>query len=211
MRTSTPSPRDRHRRSPALPIVAAALAVLAGCGSSSTPPVASIPTSSAGTTAAASTPGSTARSGSQTTEASPQHSALEYSRCMRANGVPSFPDPSTSGGFLFAPGSGIDPSSPTFKKAQAACATYMGGLAPGAQTHPSPQWLAHMLAVAKCMRRRGVSGFPDPRTSVPSRPPVNGMISDIDGVVLVFPATVDTQSPAFAQSAKTCGFPMHNH
>jgi hypothetical protein len=37
------------------------------------------------------------------------------------------------------------------------------------------------------------------------------MISDIDGVMLVFPATLDTQSPAFTRAAAACQFPLHNH
>jgi hypothetical protein len=65
------------------------------------------------------------------------------------------------------------------------------------------------------MRRQGISDFPDPRTSDPSNPfPAGGpggVISDIQGVILVFPAAIDTQSPLFTQAAKACGFPLHNH
>jgi hypothetical protein len=71
-----------------------------------------------------------------------------------------------------------------------------------------------MVTVAQCMRRHGVSDFPDPRTSVPANPfpaGTTGVISDIDGVILVFPAEIDTSSPAFAHAAKACAFPLHNH
>ena len=135
---------------------------------------------------------------------------------MRANGEPNFPDPS-SGGFLFRAGSGVDPSSPAFSAAQAKCGKYMGGsgLAPGTRTHPSAGWLAKMLKAAQCMRRHGVPNFPDPTTAVPSLTVLGGgrgQISNIDGVVFVFPAaTIDTLSPAFIRAAKTCGFPLHNH
>ena len=50
--------------------------------------------------------------------------ALKFSACMRAHGVPNFPDPQTSGGGItlgFKRGSGIDPQSPQFKAAQRAC------------------------------------------------------------------------------------------
>jgi hypothetical protein len=54
--------------------------------------------------------------------------ALAYSKCMRAHGVTNFPDPtfSTTGGGIAVkigggPNSGLDPNSPTFKKAQQAC------------------------------------------------------------------------------------------
>jgi hypothetical protein len=49
---------------------------------------------------------------------------LKYAQCMRQNGVPKFPDPDANGGFIFLEGGGIDPRSPQFKKAEAACAKY---------------------------------------------------------------------------------------
>jgi hypothetical protein len=57
---------------------------------------------------------------------------LKYSECMRAHGVPSFPDPTTSGGGVGisihgGPGTGLDPSSPIFQRAQAACQSLMPG------------------------------------------------------------------------------------
>lgn len=49
--------------------------------------------------------------------------ALKFAQCMRTHGVPNFPDPTFSGGGLLqgGPGAGIDPSSPAFEHAQAAC------------------------------------------------------------------------------------------
>ncbi len=135
---------------------------------------------------------------------------------MRSKGVPAFPDPSPGGGFVFHAGSGIDPSSPTFRAADAQCRKLMPGggpPGPGSTTHPSAQWLAHMEKVAQCMRRHGVPDFPDPRTSVPPDPfgGGTGVISDIEGAILVFPSAIDTGSPTFARAANDCGFPLHNH
>jgi len=135
---------------------------------------------------------------------------------MRANGVPNFPDPKAGGGFVFQTGTGVNPSSPVFEAAQAKCQKLVpSGPRPGAQTHPSPQALTQMVNVAECMRRHGIYNFPDPRTSVPSNPRAavggNGVISDIDGVILVFPGTIDEQSPAFTRAAAVCKFPLHNH
>jgi len=130
---------------------------------------------------------------------------------MRANGVPDFPDPDASGGFEFPEGGGVDPSSPTFKAAQAKCQKFMGP-GPGSGPPPSAQAVAKMLKISQCMRRHGVPDFPDPRTSVPSHPSgPGGVISDIDGVVLVFPSTINQQSAAFAAAAAACHFPLHNH
>ena len=132
---------------------------------------------------------------------------------MRASGEPNFPDPS-SGGFQFRAGSGVDPSSPAFRTAQAKCAKFQpsGGPAPGLQTHPTTQWLGQMLKAAECMRRHGIPNFPDPGTSVPSSLGSGvRVVSDIDGVIFVFPSTIDPQSPAFVRAAVACTFPLHNH
>jgi hypothetical protein len=132
---------------------------------------------------------------------------------MRGNGVPNFPDPSPGGGFMFQPGAGIDPSSPAVTAAQAKCEKLIGGgilTAPGSTTHPSAQWLTQMVAAAQCMRRHGITDFPDPTTTVPSLHGF-GEISDIEGAIFAFPASLDTQSLEFTQAAAACGFPLHNH
>jgi hypothetical protein len=132
---------------------------------------------------------------------------------MRANGVPNFPDPKAGGGFLFHARGGMNPSSPAFKAAQAKCRHFMPP-GPGSGPPPSPQTLARFLKVARCMRQHGVYDFPDPRTSVPSNPFGSGgagVISDIEGVILIFPSTINQQSPVFTRAAATCAFPLHNH
>jgi hypothetical protein len=48
---------------------------------------------------------------------------LRYARCMRAHGVPRFPDP-TAQGIRISPSSGIDVSSPAFKAAEKGCQKY---------------------------------------------------------------------------------------
>jgi hypothetical protein len=230
--------RDRagaRRRFRALGLLAASASALAlcGCGGSRAPAVASITTtgssSAGGTTApsttAPSTPAPSTAAGSDVTgSGSPssaaqagQDDALRYAQCMRESGVPGFPDPDAGGGFVFQDGGGVDPSSPSFKAAQATCRKLLpngGPPAPGSSTHPSPQALAELVKAAQCMRRHGISDFPDPRTSVPSNPfpgGGGGVISDIDGVILVFPAALDMQSPAFTRAAAACDFPLHNH
>ena len=211
--------RDRaatHRRSGGLAVLAVAAAItLAGCAGSKSPPVASVATtttsSGAASTSATSAAASSAAPPSQTQL---QQDSLKYAQCMRASGVPSFPDPKPGGGFIFQAGAGIDPSSPAFKAAQAKCRELLpagGPPGPGTATHPSAQALAQMVKVAQCMRRHGISDFPDPSTTVPSFPAGGGEISDIGGVILVFPETIDTQSPAFTQAAAACNFPLHNH
>jgi hypothetical protein len=72
-------------------------------------------------------------------QAKARKQALAFSACMRAHGVPSFPDPTFSGGRVHLsirskPGDGLDPSSPKFQAAQKAC---QGNL-PGAITGKAP-------------------------------------------------------------------------
>jgi hypothetical protein len=47
--------------------------------------------------------------------------ALAFARCMRAHGVPSFPDPTFSGTAPAGLPAGIDPQSPAFRSAARAC------------------------------------------------------------------------------------------
>ncbi len=52
--------------------------------------------------------------------------ALDFSRCMRAHGVPNFPDPSTSDGGIGYNLSGVDTDSPQYQSAQQACRSQSG-------------------------------------------------------------------------------------
>ena len=82
-----------------------------------------------------------------------------------------------------------------------------GGLPlPGSTMHPTAQTMAHWRAVAECMRRHGVSEFPNPMTSVPKNLGVIGNVTDRDGAILLMPYTLNQQSPAFIRAATACGF-----
>jgi hypothetical protein len=184
-----------------------------GCGGASSPSVANVRTTTTSTAGITASTNGAAGSNASPTGARLSQDALKFARCMRSHGVPEFPDPSSSGGFVFQAGSGFDPSSPSVVAAQAKCQKYMPGpgLAPGTMTHPSRAWLAHMVKVSQCMRRHGVPGFPDPATTVPPLPSGGGVISDIEGAVFVFPQALDIQSRQFTRAATMCGFPLHNH
>jgi hypothetical protein len=135
--------------------------------------------------------------------------ALAFSQCMRSHGVTNFPDPSSGGGGLriqIGPNSGVNPSSPAFKSAQASCRKLLPGGGPGSG-HPSAQDKAQMLQLSECMRRHGITDFPDPTLSPPSSPAGYSAVMDRNGVALAIPNTIDTQSPAFKQAAAACKFP----
>lgn len=62
-------------------------------------------------------------------EAEFRKAALANARCMRSHGVPNFPDPQFSGNgeasIKITKGSGLDPRSPAFQRAQKACARFL--------------------------------------------------------------------------------------
>jgi hypothetical protein len=185
--------------------------VVAGCGGSGAGPTpapvgsATLSTSSTtGATAKSATPVSTSASSARTPN------ALAFARCMRANGVPNVPDPIPGGGFAFDP-VGIDRGAPAVKAAQAKCQPFApqppGGPSAGSSGPPSAQALAQLRTVARCMREHGISAFPDPQTSAPRNfnPGEYSNITNYEGVFLLFPASIDMQSPAWEQAAAACG------
>jgi hypothetical protein len=127
---------------------------------------------------------------------------------MRSHGVPNFPDPNGSGPSvqLLGSSSGINPQSPAFQSAQTSCQRLLPGGGPSSGP-ASAQAHAQLLQISECMRRHGISSFPDPR---PGSPPSNlGGYSAIighGGYLLAIPSSIDMSSPAFKQAATTCGF-----
>jgi hypothetical protein len=131
---------------------------------------------------------------------------LNLARCMRAHGVPNFPDPTPGGGGVqIQAGSGVNPFSPAFKNAQTACRKFLPGGGPPSR-HASAQAKAEMLRTSECMRAHGISGFPDPTTTPPSSPAGYSVVMGRGGAFLAIPSTIDVQSPAFTQAAAACGF-----
>jgi hypothetical protein len=80
--------------------------------------------------------------------------ALAYARCMRAHGVPDFPDPDSNGQF------NVDPHSTSSQETAAdhACHHLLNA---GAQMEPR-QEIPQLVKYAQCMRAHGVPNFPDP-------------------------------------------------
>ncbi len=55
-----------------------------------------------------------------------QRQRLRFSECMRASGIPDFPDPSADGGISAHPGDDMSPNSPVFQNAAKVCARRTG-------------------------------------------------------------------------------------
>jgi hypothetical protein len=183
---STSRATSRHRRGFPIAVAAVSCAVaIAACGSSD-------PTNSS----------------SGPTATSKKAGALEFAKCMRSHGVPNFPDPIVSGqGIqLLGPNSGINMQSPAFQSAQTSCTHLLPGGGPGSGPR-SAQAHAQLLQISECMRRHGISSFPDPQTgSPPSNPAGYSAILGHGGYFLAIPSSIDTKSPAFREAATACNF-----
>jgi hypothetical protein len=194
---------------------AAAVVLIAACGGGgSNPGVANVGNSRTSTSQSSSTPSSsgvpalgggappTTSGGGQSSSLSiaggSRQSELKYSACMRADGVPSFPDPNGQGVIQFGSSDGIDPRSAAFQKAQQKCAKYQGG---GHAPSPALQAKAQAAALAfsQCMRNHGEPNFPDPQFS-------SGGIS----IKISAPgspggsSSLDPNSPIFQHAQKAC-------
>jgi hypothetical protein len=131
-------------------------------------------------------------------------SAIKYAACVRAHGVPNFPDPGSGGGLQIP--NDINPASPAFQTAQRACQSLMPG-GPGGPGAATAQQKQTMLQLARCMRVHGVPDFPDPVSSPPANPAGLALAFGRPGAFIVIPDTLNPQSPKFKQAAKACRLP----
>jgi hypothetical protein len=114
---------------------------------------------------------------------------------MRANGMPNFPDPGSSGSHALP-----NPASPAFRAAAKACAKLQPvGLHLHGPAAPSGPELRAALAFARCMRTHGLSQFPDPLTTYGP----GFTLGRGEYFPVISPG--EFQSPAFRQAAKACG------
>jgi hypothetical protein len=136
-------------------------------------------------------------SSSTTTPATtPQSALVEYSRCMRSHGVPSFPDPRRVGGRTFKLTiQGLVASSAQFETAQRACDHLLprgGGTEPQETAQQSRARVAAELSFARCMRSHGESRFPDPNGQ--------GELS----LAMVQAQGIDVHSSVFLREVQAC-------
>jgi hypothetical protein len=177
----------------------AALALLvAGCGGGAkTPTVAHLGTSTSSSGSSPSSgPSSSASGSSQNGSTSPDGQAVAYSACVRAHGVPNFPDPkvSTDGSEVrvaIAVNLSIS-GNPHFKSAQEACRKLLPGGGPGRERNRqiSPREQSQYLKAAACIRSHGIPDFPDPTFS--------------GGGVHVSQKGIDLHSPQMRAAEEAC-------
>jgi hypothetical protein len=169
------------RNAPTIAVLALVGQVLAACGSSSNRPAAK----------------------------SHADAGIAFSRCMRSHGVTDFPDPSGGGGGVqfHISGNAINPASPAFRSARAGCSKLLPGGGPG--RHASDQEIMQDTEIAECMRKHGVTGFPDPVvTSTPPRinPADYSEAEYGNGILIGIPKSINVTSPAFEAAAKACSY-----
>jgi hypothetical protein len=117
--------------------------------------------------------------------------ALAYARCVRAHGVPNFPDPDSSGQI---PKEAVIPAMRAVGQSRAKAATQACmNLNPAGQAQAplTSQQRQDYLRAAACMRSHGFASFPDPVFSGGS-------------VTFNIPAGIDTSAPRFTQARQSC-------
>lgn len=150
--------------------LAALALLLAGCGGGAkAPTVAHLGSSTSPSGSSADSGSSSSSAGSSHSgSASPGSEAVAYSACVRAHGVPNFPDPKvTTNGNEVKVAIGINPSissNPHFQSAQQACRKLLPNGGPGGEGNHSisPQEQSEYLKAAACIRSHGIPNFPDP-------------------------------------------------
>lgn len=139
--------------------------------------------------AACSSSGTTSASGGSSTSSAYQK-ALAYAQCIRAHGIPDYPDPNSQGQFIIQNGASAPPSvSPAVANAAAkACQKLLPpSMAQGPPTG-SVGSNGQALKFSMCMRSHGEPTFPDPAA--------NGS--------LTIPPGINPQSPQFQAAEKAC-------
>jgi hypothetical protein len=158
-------------------VIACAL-LAAGCGGGGSGGVASVASST--TTA---------------TTTTTSNGLLAFSRCMRSNGVPSFPDPQHfPGGSVKLTINLAESGSPHFHAAMNVCNHLLPQRGSGPQETAQQLHirLQDELSFARCMRGHGVGRFPDPTAQ--------GELS----VEMVQAQGIDVHSPAVLRVVQTC-------
>lgn len=140
-----------------------------GCGGSSSNHVAQLGT----------TPTTTASVGASTTAGSPTSQTLAYSGCMRSHGVPTFPDPDSSGLPKAQVVNARKDNPSRFDAANTTCRHLLPSGGTSGFNGETPAQIAQdwndFREFARCMRSHGVPNWPDPtnRSASDNRPAFN--------------------------------------
>lgn len=121
---------------------------------------------------------------------SPYQQQLAYTHCMRAHGVPNFPDPNSQGSFSVVQIGRNGVSQHTLAAAQNACRHLQSGSGVPGTAQQQQAKLTQALTFSRCMRAHGVANYPDPSVG-----------NDGIGYNL---AGVNTGSPQYQAAQRAC-------
>jgi hypothetical protein len=136
-----------------------------------------------------------------TTSDDPQELLLDYTECMREEGI-DLPDPEFSGGggrgrVIIGPGD-VDPDDPDFQAAQEKCGAKLEGLRQNFDEEDRQAMQDAALEFAKCMREHGID-MPDPDFS-DAAPGRRGS----GGAFRFGGAGIDPDDPDFQKAREAC-------
>ncbi len=119
---------------------------------------------------------------------------LKFAVCMRAHGMPNFPDPNSQGEVSL---SNVNPNSTIYTDAQKACVKYTGARGKPPSSAQQQRFLARAVKFAQCMRSHGITDYPDPTVGA------NGAIST--SIRAGQGSNLNPNNPQFQKAQKACG------
>jgi hypothetical protein len=177
--------RPRPARTAAAIIATVGLALLAAaCGGSPGSHVAQL--------------GSTTTKSSTSSPSANSQKVLAFSRCVRAHGVPNFPDPNSSGALPKRQVAQLTAGNPQFPAAHRACEHLLPNGGQPTQAQAQQAW-NDMRNFARCMRSHGVPNWPDPApTSQQDQRPFFHL-----------PDSIDPNAPQITTKIRACQHVLH--
>lgn len=130
--------------------------------------------------------GDTGDNGSSGDELSAEEQAIEFSKCMRDNGVENFPDPDENGG-INLDADKLDATPDEIEAAEQKCKKFMPN--GGEPQKVDPKTLKQLREYSECMRDNGIENYPDPEE---------------DGGIKLDGDEVDPNDPAVKAAEKKC-------
>ena len=116
------------------------------------------------------------------------HTALQAAACMRANGVPNYPEPELINGTVrISFTARINPTTPAVQPAAKKC---------GSQNELQAEETRSRIGFAHCMRANGVPNFPDPQ-----------LVGSGANATIRLPLGNLPESPFYQRAAKKCKAP----
>jgi hypothetical protein len=177
MNTGTGNSRRWPQRAGSLAVMAGVALLTVACG---------------GNSASTGSSGSSRAAGATSSAAN----LVAFAQCMRAHGIPNYPDPSSVSGPIDENQLGV--SDTVYESAKTTCdRLYPQPQSAGITTAQQQQVEAQLLKFAQCMRSHGLPSFPDPN-------PASTIWGPGGGKLFNAPSSINPDSPQFTSAANAC-------